>query len=164
MLKLIPATPADNQTIHDIAERVWSKHYIPNIITQAQMDYMMEWMYSADSLAKQMAEGARFFMLNYKGDTVGYISINDTNGDLFLNKFYIDTEYQRLSLGSNALVLALAEFPAAKTMRLQVNRKNFKAINFYFKNGFSIDRAEDFDIGNNYLMEDYVMVRILIPS
>lgn len=161
MLKLIPATPADNQTIHDIAERVWSKHYIPNIITQAQMDYMMEWMYSADSLAKQMAEGARFFMLNYKGDTVGYISINDTNGDLFLNKFYIDTEYQRLSLGSNALALALAEFPAAKTMRLQVNRKNFKAINFYFKNGFTIEKAEDFDIGNNYLMEDYVMLKKL---
>lgn len=125
------------------------------------MDYMMEWMYSADSLAKQMADGARFFMLNYKGDTVGYISITDTNGDLFLNKFYIDAEYQRLNLGSQALYMALAEFPSAKTMRLQVNRKNFKAINFYFKNGFTIERAEDFDIGNNYLMEDYVMLKKL---
>jgi ribosomal protein S18 acetylase RimI-like enzyme len=161
MLKLIPATTADTQTIHDIAERVWSKHYIPNIITQDQMDYMMEWMYSADSLAKQMAEGARFFMMNYNGQTVGYLSINNNNGDLFLNKFYIDTEYQRLNLGSNALALALAEFSAAITMRLQVNRKNFKAVNFYFKNGFTIERAEDFDIGNNYLMEDYVMLKKL---
>jgi ribosomal protein S18 acetylase RimI-like enzyme len=108
-----------------------------------------------------MAEGARFFMMDYNGQTVGYISINDNNGDLFLNKFYIDTEYQRLNLGSNALKLALAEFSAAKTMRLQVNRKNFKAVNFYFKNGFSIERAEDFDIGNNYLMEDYVMLKKL---
>ena len=128
------------------------------------MDYMMEWMYSDASLTKQMADGARFFMMNHNGQTVGYISINDNSGDLFINKFYIDTEYQRLNLGSQALDMALAEFPSAKTMCLQVNRKNFKAINFYFKNGFSIERAEDFDIGNNYLMEDYVMIRILIPS
>lgn len=161
MLKLIPATTADIQTIHDIAQRVWSEHYVPNIITQDQMDYMMEWMYSAASLAKQMAEGARFFMMNYNGQTVGYISINDNNGDLFLNKFYIDTDYQRLNLGSQALNMALAKFPYAKTISLQVNRKNFKAVNFYFKNGFSIDRAEDFDIGNNYLMEDYVMLKKL---
>ncbi|UPT65651.1 MAG: GNAT family N-acetyltransferase [Sphingobacteriales bacterium JAD_PAG50586_3] len=161
MLKLVPATTADTQTIHDIAERVWSKHYIPNIITQDQMDYMMEWMYSANSLAKQMAEDAHFFMMDYKGQTVGYISINDNDGDLFLNKFYIDTEYQRLNLGSNALALALSEFPGAKTIRLQVNRKNFKAINFYFKNGFTIEKVEDFDIGNNYLMEDYVMLKKL---
>ncbi len=128
------------------------------------MDYMMEWMYSDASLTKQMADGARFFMMNHNGQTVGYISINDNNGDLFLNKFYIDTDYQRLNLGSQALNMALAKFPHAKTISLQVNRKNFKAVNFYFKNGFSIDRAEDFDIGNNYLMEDYVMLRSFIPS
>lgn len=161
MLILIPATAADSQTIHDIAQRVWSVHYVPDIITQEQMDYMMDWMYSADSLAKQMAEGARFFMLNYKGETVGYISINDNNGDLFLNKFYIDTEFQRLNLGSQALEAALIEFSGAKTIRLQVNRRNFKAVNFYFKNGFSIEKAEDFDIGNGYLMEDYVMLKNL---
>jgi ribosomal protein S18 acetylase RimI-like enzyme len=164
MLILIPATPADNQTIYNIAERVWSKHYIPNIITQDQMDYMMEWMYSDASLTKQMTDGDRFFMLNYKGDTIGYISVSDNNGDLFLNKFYIDTEYQRLNIGSEALNAALAHFPTAKTMRMQVNRKNFKAVNFYFKNGFTIEKAEDFDIGNNYLMEDYVMLRNFIPS
>ncbi len=161
MLQLIPATAADSQTIHDIAQRVWAVHYVPAIITQTQMDYMMDWMYSADSLAKQMADGARFFMLEYDGKTVGYMSISNDAGNLFLNKFYIDTDYQRLHLGSQALELALAAFSGAKTIRLQVNRRNFKAINFYFKNGFSIEKVEDFDIGNNYLMEDYVMLKVL---
>jgi len=125
------------------------------------MDYMMEWMYSPESLAKQMDEGAQFFIIKSDGNTAGYISITDTNGELFLNKFYIDNEYQRLNIGSEILRLALAEFPQATIIRLQVNRKNFKAINFYFKNGFSIERAEDFDIGNGYLMEDFVMVKRL---
>jgi len=161
MTQLTPATTADNQAIHNIAQRVWSKHYIPNIISQQQMDYMMEWMYSPESLAKQMDEGAQFFIIKSDGNTAGYISITDTNGELFLNKFYIDNEYQRLNIGSEILRLALAEFPQATIIRLQVNRKNFKAINFYFKNGFSIERAEDFDIGNGYLMEDFVMVKRL---
>lgn len=161
MTQLVPATLADRQTIHDIAERVWSAHYIPHIITQAQMDYMMDWMYSADSLAKQMHDGARFFMINSDGETAGYISISDNNGKLFLNKFYIDTDFQRKNLGSEILRLALAEFATAAVIRLQVNRKNYKAINFYFKNGFTIERAEDFDIGQGYLMEDFVMVKPL---
>ena len=34
----------------------------------------------------------------------------------------------------------------------------FRIVNFYFKNGFVIEKAEDFDIGNNYFMNDFVMV------
>jgi ribosomal protein S18 acetylase RimI-like enzyme len=44
-------------------------------------------------------------------------------------------------------------------IKLTVNRQNFKAINFYFKNGFTIESVEDFDIGESYLMNDFVMVK-----
>jgi hypothetical protein len=44
-------------------------------------------------------------------------------------------------------------------LKLTVNRKNFKAINFYFKNGYIIESVEDFDIGESYLMNDFVMVK-----
>ena len=43
-------------------------------------------------------------------------------------------------------------------VRLTVNRKNFKAINFYFKQGFIIEEVKDFDIGNNYEMNDFIML------
>lgn len=164
MTTLIAATTADVQTIHDIAQRVWSVHYIPHIITQAQMDYMMEWMYSADSLAKQMNEGKLFWLIQHEGETAGYISISNEDGHLFLHKFYIDLPYQKLGIGSSILNQAITNFAGAIDIRLQVNRKNYKAINFYFKNGFSIERAEDFDIGNGYLMEDFVMVKRLTNS
>jgi hypothetical protein len=39
-----------------------------------------------------------------------------------------------------------------------VNRQNYKAINFYFKLGFKIQTVADFDIGNGYVMNDFVMV------
>ena len=36
--------------------------------------------------------------------------------------------------------------------------QNYKSINFYFKNGFVIERVADFDIGNNFVMNDFVMI------
>jgi hypothetical protein len=35
---------------------------------------------------------------------------------------------------------------------------NYKAINFYFKNGFTIEKVADFDIGDGYFMNDFVMI------
>ena len=43
-------------------------------------------------------------------------------------------------------------------IRLQVNRQNFKAINFYFKAGFKIEKVADFDIGDGYFMNDFIMI------
>ena len=34
-------------------------------------------------------------------------------------------------------------------------------LSFYKKLGFSIDKEEDIHIGNGYLMEDYVMLKML---
>jgi ribosomal protein S18 acetylase RimI-like enzyme len=45
-----------------------------------------------------------------------------------------------------------------KKIRLTVNRNNFKSINFYFKNGFRIDSVAQFDIGEGYIMDDFIMV------
>jgi len=71
---------------------------------------------------------------------------------------YIDTREQRRGLGRaiwEALLLLLTDMRA---MRLQVNRQNYKAINFYFKVGFVIERVADFDIGDGYFMNDFVML------
>jgi ribosomal protein S18 acetylase RimI-like enzyme len=43
-------------------------------------------------------------------------------------------------------------------LSLTVNRQNYKAINFYFKEGFRIKEVADFNIGNGYVMNDFVMV------
>jgi len=52
----------------------------------------------------------------------------------------------------------LNELPEINTIRLTVNRSNYKTINFYFKFGFIIEEVKDFDIGNNYYMNDFIMI------
>ena len=50
----------------------------------------------------------------------------------------------------------------AKALELQVHRQN-KARNFYEKLGFVIIKEKDFDIGNGFFMNDYVMEKVLSP-
>lgn len=79
-------------------------------------------------------------------------------GQLFLNKLYIDTREQGRGLGQAIWQNVLLLLSDLREMRLQVNRQNYKAINFYFKVGFVIERVADFDIGDGYFMNDFVML------
>ena len=69
------------------------------------------------------------------------------------------TALQHKNIGSLLLEAMLSSLPEAIVVRLQVNRSNFKAINFYFKKGFVIESAADFDIGNGFFMNDFVMIK-----
>jgi len=153
------ATAADVPTIAALAETIWKKHYI-SIISMEQIEYMLQKMYSAESLLKQMEEG-QAFTLAYLGDMpVAYISLStNDHANYFIHKFYVDTTEQAKGIGTQLLEQVLKTLRTAKTIELTVNRKNYKSINFYFKNGFVIKDVADFDIGNNYFMNDFIMIK-----
>jgi hypothetical protein len=52
----------------------------------------------------------------------------------------------------------LLHYPDLQEVRLAVNRKNYKSINFYFKIGFIIDHCMDVAIGNGFYMNDFEMI------
>ncbi len=155
------AGPEDTKLIAQLADKIWRKHYI-DIITIDQIEYMLQNMYSADSLKKQMKEGQVFTLVYDSGVPSGYISISSKdNESFFLHKFYIDNEKQRSGIGAALLHYILSTLTTAKTIELTVNRQNYKAINFYFKNGFIIKKIADFDIGNGYFMNDFIMIKYI---
>jgi hypothetical protein len=75
-----------------------------------------------------------------------------------MNKFYIQTKGQNKGAGSEVFKQWEAK-TNPKEVALQVNRRNYKSINFYFKNGFVIKEVADFDIGQGYSMDDFIMVK-----
>lgn len=153
------ATKSDADVIAQLADSIWKKHYI-SIITQEQIGYMLDKMYSAASLEKQMEEGQEFTIVHLAGRPVGYISISSRDGkNYFLHKFYVEVQEQAKGIGTMLLNSILETLKSAETIELTVNRQNYKAINFYFKNGFVIKEVADFDIGNNYFMNDFVMIK-----
>jgi RimJ/RimL family protein N-acetyltransferase len=158
MLTVRPATDTDIAMIGELAEKIWRVHYTP-MIGVKQVEYMLEKMYSPASLLQQMKEGAYFFIAENNGKPIGYVSISDKGrGDFFLNKFYLDVSEQGKGFGKTIFADIISRFPQLKTIRLQVNRRNFKSVNFYFRLGFTIEYVKDFDIGEGYSMDDFVML------
>lgn len=157
-MQLRPAGTDDIFQIRTLAHRIWNDHY-PAIIGQQQVDYMLERMYAEGSLRQQMEEGQQFYLILSEGEPMGFVSVQpDGPGRYFLNKFYIDTTRQRSGVGRQVFDLLLNEYPDLRELRLQVNRQNYRAINFYFKMGFVIERVADFDIGDGYFMNDFIML------
>lgn len=153
------AAKEDAPVISALAEKIWKKHYIP-IISMEQIEYMLGSMYSINNLLKQMEEGHVFTIVLLNQRPIGYISLSTKDKkNYFLHKFYIDIEEQSKGIGSRLLNYIVSSLNGAETLELTVNRKNYKAINFYFKNGFVIKDVADFDIGNGFFMNDFVMLK-----
>lgn len=147
------------KNISELAEKIWKKHYI-TIISFEQIEYMLRKIYSAESLSEQMKQGHEFTLVCLNDLPVGYISISTKdNKNYFLHKFYIDTTEQSRGIGTQLLEHIINSLERVNTIELTVNRKNYTAINFYFKNGFVIKEVADFDIGNGYFMNDFVMIK-----
>ena len=159
MINLTIAKEKDLNTISKLAHFIWNAHYVP-IVGQEQVNYMLDKMYSEESLLEQINQKKHiFYLIENENETIGFLSINSTNEtDYFINKFYIDQQKSNKGIGTIVLN-SLIETIKPKSLILKVNRENFKSINFYFKNQFVIASVEDFNIGNGYQMNDFVMVR-----
>ena len=156
LLKAVSETEIEK--IADLAKIIWQKYY-PPIIGQEQVDYMLKNMYNTKSLLNQINEkGQQFYFIIFENETIGFISVtNEKDGCWMLNKFYVLDKEAGKGIGTEILE-ELKKIIQPKKIRLTVNRNNFKSINFYFKNGFRIDSVAQFDIGEGYIMDDFIMV------
>lgn len=153
------AGPEHVQVIAQLADKIWRIHY-PSIISIEQIEYMLKKMYSSEALLKQMELGHVFTLVYLNNLPLGYVSIStNDNKNYFLNKFYILVDEHKKGIGTKLFNYLLTQIKNAKTIELTVNRQNYKAINFYFKNGFTIKEITNFDIGDGYFMNDFVMIK-----
>lgn len=170
-LKLNIATPGDIPLIQSMAQNVFRKTYT-DIISAEQMEFMLDWMYSENSLRDQMLPpGKTFFIATIDSVPAGYASI-ERQGDTedgrplyHLQKLYLLPEYQGMGYGRELFNLAtgyiLKAFPKGARVELNVNRGN-KAVGFYEAIGMTRDREGDFPIGNGFYMTDYIYVKDII--
>ena len=156
MINLIPATPNDIPTIYALAVKIWNHHYVP-IVGQEQVDYMLAKIYSNEDLTNQMSvKKHQFYLIRIHDEVKGFLSVSGEE-DMFIHKFYIDQDIQGKGYGAHSVRELLLLYPSVQSFTLTVNRNNYKSINFYFKLGFIIDHVADFDIGQGYYMNDFVM-------
>ena len=153
---------SDRAFIRSVSERTWPSTY-GHIISQEQIDFMLDWMYSDASLEKQMNTGCEFYIASKQNDNgdldpVGFCSVSPEDGAHKLNKLYVLPVAQGTGAGKALLNKAIEVAKAAESssLFLQVNKQN-TAYTFYLKKGFIKELEFKFDIGNGLYMDDYVM-------
>ena len=169
------ATFEDRVFIRSVSERTWPSTY-GHIISQEQIDFMLDWMYSDASMAEQFAKGHQFFIANLNGDDIGFCSVSNegAKNEQFeneqiinevsintahkLNKLYVLPSAHGTGAGKALLnkAIEVAKAENSTSLFLQVNKLN-TAYTFYLKNGFEKEQEFKFDIGNGFYMDDYVM-------
>lgn len=167
-INIRPATLDDCAFIRSVSERTWPSTY-GHIISQEQIDFMLNWMYSDVSLAEQFTKGHQFYIANLNGDDIGFCSVSAENSDNTvdegnaqkahkLNKLYVLPFAHGTGSGKALLnkAIEVAKAEGSASLFLQVNKLN-KAYTFYLKNGFIKETEFKFDIGNGFFMDDYVM-------
>ena len=161
-------TPADVREIAALARIVWQEAY-PAIITQAQIDFMLEQRYNAPRLLEELAApGIWWDQIHVDGTLAGFAStlLADRPGEMKLDKIYIDPARQRLGLGGLLIAHIIQRALAAgcHTLILAVNKQNERAIAAYRKNGFAVREAVRVEIGDGFVMDDFIMAKSLLPT
>lgn len=147
--------------IRAIAQEVWPKTY-GAILSQAQLDYMMNMMYSVVALQQQANEKQHHFILAKENNsTVGFASYefnSNETGKTKIHKLYVLSTEQGKGIGKVLLDYIAKESKSHNNTALFLNVNKYNpAQHFYKKMGFEIDKEEVIDIGQGYVMDDYVM-------
>lgn len=153
MFEIRKVSEDDIPLIRALTFRVWPQTY-EKLLSRDQIEYMLELMYSENSLRNQFKEGSRFIIVYEDGDPVGFASYANIGGTTWkLHKLYILPNQQGKGTGKLVIDHIINEVKQsnASCLQLQVKRDN-KARFFYEKLGFRIIDSIDFDIGKGYFM------------
>jgi diamine N-acetyltransferase len=142
-----------------LAYEIWNEHYVP-IIGQDQVSYMVDKFQSFEAISAQIKEDDyEYYIINYAFEPSGYIGIKPSGEELFLSKFYIIGNKRGKGLGKRGVefIIKLAKELGIRTISLTVNKENVNSIKAYEQMGFKNLGPIVTDIGEGFIMDDYVM-------
>ena len=148
--------------INELAHEIWPVVY-DYMISPQQIDYMLEKMYSLESLQQQFASGHVFILIQVNDDYQGFASFEvKENQTAKLHKLYLKKEMHGRGMGKD-IIQFIEKYCVSKQQKeieLNVNRNN-KSLKFYLSQGFNIHDTVDIEIGNGFEMNDYVLIKPL---
>jgi len=159
-MKIRLVSKEDLPIIQSLAHKIWFSAY-HEIISVEQIEYMLNKIYSLPSLENQFTNNQIFLLAEENNEPVGFCSFEyncQNSSKTKIHKLYVLPEMQGKSIGKFMIeyVKDKAIKNQEKGLFLNVNKYN-KARFFYEKIGFTISEEIVLDIGNGYVMDDYIM-------
>lgn len=160
MITIDPARSSDFKLIQTIAYRTWPETY-GGILSKKQLEFMLDKFYSLQNLQLNVKQNQLFYIINDNEIPLGFLGIQhhfEEKPITKIHKIYVLPNNQGNGIGKTVIdfVVHNALKNNSEKIILNVNRFN-KAVLFYQKMNFKIVQEIDISIGNNYLMEDFIM-------
>ena len=166
--------PEQIQEIAGIAKITWTEHYT-SLIGSAQVAYMIEKFQSVSAITNQIQQGYRYYLIQFDGQAAGYISIllqpmeksplpsGPMEKSLFLSKFYVEKPYRGRHIATQtiAFIKEICKKEELHKIWLTANKQNRSSLEVYEHLGFTRARDVITDIGEGYVMDDYIMEVII---
>ena len=156
---LTTTTDEEIKAVAVLANEIWHQHFIP-IIGEAQVDYMVEKFQSYPAISKQIKEdGYEYFRIFINDTFAGYTGVHMEDDALFLSKLYIKKVCRGNKLATHALnyLIQICKERNLKKIWLTCNKYNDNTLAVYDHLGFKITDEQVADIGNGFVMDDYIL-------
>lgn len=137
--------------------------YYNGLIGNSQATYMADLFLSEEAIEKLIDDGAIFKVVKDQGDILGFTEYKKEDERFFLSKLYVEKNHRHQGIGRmmfNDCLNHAIESNISK-IYLTVNKHNTPSYDTYIHLGFKVIDAVENDIGNGYIMDDYIMEYII---
>ncbi|MDO3426588.1 GNAT family N-acetyltransferase [Chryseobacterium sp. APV1] len=161
-MKLTEATEKDIPMIQDLARRSWESAY-KGIISNEQINYMLEKMYSEEEISSHLKNPDYHYFLIFDENNhsfEGFMGYENGYEDATtkLHRIYLVPESKGKGFGKEALNFLKKKISESNDKRIILNvNKDNNAKHFYESQGFKVFDEVVLDIGDGFVMDDYLM-------
>ena len=146
--------------VQAIANETWPTAFA-GVIERHKIEMMLEDIYDLDKLRNDMdALGHVYWIARHHGEDAGFISSFKDDDVTWIKKLYILPSKQGLGIGRTLIGTARDHFAPQRALSLNVNNGNARAISFYKKYGFTVEKEVPVTMGP-FDFTDYVMTKVL---
>jgi len=146
-------------TVVALAREIWHEHF-PSVITQAQIEYMLGKFLCGSVIQAQIQENYEYGLLTVGSTAQGFFAIEpQADHRLFLSKLYVRNQARGRGVASEAMAYMedLCRAQHLTSIWLTVNVRNDLAVSVYRHMGFEVVDTQVKDIGQGFVMDDYIM-------
>ncbi|MBC2593610.1 GNAT family N-acetyltransferase [Ruficoccus amylovorans] len=144
--------------VEELARRIWPECF-GGLLSSEQIAAMLDAIYAREVLERDGREkGHCFWLAQVDGADSGFVAAYREAETLWIRKLYVLERCRGLGIGKKLIAAARAHFCEVRSLALNVNVANEKAIAFYRSQGFVAAERVSVTMGP-YEFEDFVMRR-----
>ena len=133
--------------------------YYKDLIGIDQAEYMVNLFLTEDKIKELIDKGAIFKILVEDDQLLAFTEYIKETDKVFLSKLYVRKDSRKQGLGKILFedCIRYTKENNLNKIYLTVNKHNTPSYNTYLHLGFKVVDSVINDIGNNYVMDDYIM-------